>query len=278
MKTARPIAAAERAWLAAGGRDEGWHNLGLWQPGDAYATAAARLAQAVVHAVRAKPQARWLVVACGAGAELALALRSDAAHVLALDADPANAAAAAQMHASDARVQVQCLDVMADDVTHALPAASFDAVICIDAAYHLAPRKRWLHAMRRVLRGGGRIAFCDLVADMRPWPLPLVWHAVARGAGIDARDIVSQSAALARLGNAGFEDARAERLDDAVLGGFARFVRQQRSKQGSAGQRARATARAIGPCRAAGLGYAIFSATASAERTALSSRGTPSSA
>jgi MPBQ/MSBQ methyltransferase len=271
--------AAERALLAHGRADAGWHNLGLWQPGDHYDDAAARLALAVIAAARLQADARVLVVAFGAGGELGLLLQAGAASVLAIEVDAVNAAAAAQRHAGDPRITVQCADAMGID----LPRQAFDAVLCIDAAYHLAPRARWLGAMARCLRPGGRIAFCDLVADARPWPLPLLWQLAARGADIAAGEIVDGPAALARLQGCGFVDGAVQRLDDAVLGGFAHFVRQHSLRLGAAAgsaawRRPRATARAIGACRAGGLGYAIFSATASAERTALSSSGTPASA
>jgi hypothetical protein len=56
-----------------------------------------------------------------------------------------------------------------------------------------------------------------------------------------------------------------QRLDDDVLGGFARFVRLQSRGLGvdvlrPAWWPALITAASIGPCRAAGLGYALFSA------------------
>ena len=80
-----------------------------------------------------------------------------------------------------------------------------------------------------------------------------------------AEDLADEHDGAVRLGSAGFVDMHIERLDDAVLGGFARFVRQQASRLGAdawlAGWRRPAvTARLIPLCRAAGLGYALFSA------------------
>ena len=104
-------------------------------------------------------------------------------------------------------------------------------------------------------------------------------------------------AQMARLRSAGFADVQSLALDATVLDGFARHVRRQgplvaRTALHPDWRRPAVTARLIGPCRAAGLGYALLSgavpssaepmpravATASAERTALSSKGTPVSA
>jgi hypothetical protein len=101
---------------------------------------------------------------------------------------------------------------------------------------------------------------------MRPFMRPLLRQGAA-AAGIDFDDLVDPDAAVRRVAAAGFVDVRIERLDDAVLGGFARFVAMQTQRLGAdarrpAWRRPRATAALIGPARVAGLGYALLTATA----------------
>jgi hypothetical protein len=111
-----------------------------------------------------------------------------------------------------------------------------------------------------------------------------------------------------RLQALGFVDVQVQPLDAAVLSGFARYVRQQSDRVARTAwhpdwRRPALTARLIGPSQAAGLGYVLLSArkpfaadaqgelgaaskaastsapsaaaTSQAERTALSSSGTP---
>jgi SAM-dependent methyltransferase len=278
-------AGAERALLHRGGVDAAWGNLGLWLPlppgagaraaaPDAawpdYASAAAALARAVAVAAGLGPGQRVLAPGCGWGEEMALWVREfGVAHVLGIERD-AQRVLAAPGATPPAAVECRTGDALRPDVA----AASFDAVLCVDAAYHLAPRARWLGAMRRALRHGGRLAFTDLVLDragavpgVRALLLRPVLRLGAAAAGIDADDLVTPAAAAARLAAAGFADVRLERLDEPVLGGFVRFAAAQTRRLGPdasspAWRRVRATAALLGPCRAAGLGYALLSATA----------------
>jgi hypothetical protein len=109
--------------------------------------------------------------------------------------------------------------------------------------------------------------------------------------GVPLREILPLPAQQARLRRAGFVELQSMALDATVLDGFARHVRAQAPRVGRTlvhpdWRRPGLTARLIGPCRAAGLGYVLLSgeatpsdvATPRAEATALSSSGTPDSA
>lgn len=268
--------------LHADGQPGGWGNLGLWgeDPTD-YSGACTALAQAVAAVAGLRAGDRVLAVACGAGEELRLWQALGAAEVVAVEYDPA-LARAARSRAPGARV----IEGSGAALTQlGLPAGHFDRVLCVDAAYHLSPRPAFLQGAWALLRPGGTLACTDLVAE-RPRPL---LRAAAHLCGLDPADVlVSEDWQRQRLHAAGFADVRFERLDDAVLGGFVRFVRRRRVAPWR-WPRVAVTAALIGPCRAAGLGYAMLAAqrpletgasatqaaAASAERTALSSRGTP---
>ena len=285
-------AALQRQLLHRGGAPGHWGSLGLWPgaPGHHtpdetdYAGACRALALAVGHAAGLQPGSRVLSLACGAGDELLLwAGHFGAAQVLGVEIDPASADLAARQAAGTAAIQVLCRSALALPAELAL-AGPFDAIVCVDAAYHLAPRSAFLADALQRLRPGGRLAFCDLT--LRAGSSPLL-RAAARLCGVPAADLLPLPQQVQRLQALGFARVQARELDDPVLGGFARFVRRQAASQRlrpwQAGWRAAATTAAlVGPCRAAGLGYALLSAsrpaTTSAERTALSSSGTPACA
>jgi SAM-dependent methyltransferase len=163
-----------------------------------------------------------------------------------------------------------------------LPPGSFDAVVCVDAAYHLRPRSTFLQGAFTLLRPGGRLAYTDLLiddegphevsaADTSPPQKGSAWRSVvlrasARACGLSAEDLAGPHAQLQRLRAQGFIDPSLQRLDAEVLDGFARHVRRQSQRHGlsawqAAWRRPAITARLIAPCRAAGLGYALIAAT-----------------
>lgn len=254
-----PRVADETARLHAGGRQAAWGNLGLWRDAaDDYAGACEALARAVAEAAALRPGDRVLALACGAGEELALWREAyRAGRLVGLEADAARASAAA--------ARVPGADVRVGPVAALLPALprQFDAVLCVDAAYHLGPRPALYRGVAGVLVPGGRLAFTDLVLDRAPSPL---LAAAARLAGVPAADLADLPTQVARLRAAGFAEVVATRLDEPVLGGFVRFARVQARRFGwhawhPGWRRVALTARLVGPCRRAGLGYALLAAT-----------------
>lgn len=260
---------AERALLHRGGRRGTWGSLGLWHEGDEdYAVACEALATAVGQAAGVQAGDRVLSVACGAGDELLLwLLHFGAAHALGVELDPMLVRAAERLTASHpGGVALRAGSGTALSSLGLLP-QSFDRVLCVDAAYHLRPRLAFLQGAWSLLRSGGCLAYTDLCLDSvgAPWRAPLVRNA-ARLCGVAARELQSPADQAARLQQLGFEDVQVQRLDEPVLGGFARYVNQQgrrisRTAWHPDWRRPGLTARLIGPCRAAGLGYVLLAAT-----------------
>ena len=229
----RQTRATETRLLHQGGRSATWGNLGLW-PADDYASACEALARRVGNAAALVPGQRVLSPACGSGDELVLWRQ---------------AFGVAQAEGTERN-------------TGPPPPGPFDAVVCVDAAYHFSPRAEWLAQAWAQLRPGGHLAFTDLVLDR---PAGWLLRAAARLCGLAPGDLVTDTHRLRQLQAAGFESARVERLDAAVLAGFVAFEQAQRQCLGAAARgagwrRVRVTARLIPACRAAGLGYALFSA------------------
>lgn len=264
----RTVPLTTQSLLHRGGPLSGWGNLGLWAGASHYAEACVALADAVAAAGALAPGQRVLSLACGAGEELLHWVhRHAAATAVGIEADRALAASARQ-RAAQAGLVAQCRVVVQPALAWATQRSvadgRFDVALCVDAAYHLSPRKALFKQMRRLLVPGGRLAFTDLVLEGRG-PRPAVLRMAARLCGVPLADLVSVDERLRQLRDAGFVDVQAQRLDDEVLGGFARFAGTQRAQLGlhawhPAWARAGLTARLIAPCRRAGLGYALFSA------------------
>jgi microcystin synthetase protein McyJ len=250
---------AERALLHRGGRRGTWGNLGLWPGGEAdYAEACTALAHAVARAAGLGAGDVVLDLACGAGDELLLWLdHYGAARVHAIELDPLLARAASQRVGE--RAAVVCGSALLRPAQ-----ALFDRVVCVDAAYHLQPRSAFLQAAWHALKPGGTLAYTDLT--LRPGARQSAWlRAAARLAGVAPQELLGPAAQVQRLLDHGFVDVAMQPLDDAVLGGFARFVRAQgprvaRTLLHRDWRRVGLTAALIGPCRRAGLGYGLFAA------------------
>jgi SAM-dependent methyltransferase len=247
----------QRALLHRHGTPGTWGNLGCW-PAPDYAAACTALARRVGQAARLGPGQRVCSLACGAGDELWLWVREfGVAHASGTDRD----AQALALAGEDPRIALRSADGRRLGFPPASP-GGFDAVLCVDAAYHLSPRRDFIDGAWQALRPGGWLAFTDLVVDgPRAWTL----RGAARLCGVPVDDLGPASARLSQLAQAGFTQASAERLDDAVLGGFVDFVRTQRRRlgpdaRGPGWRRVAVTAALVGPCRAAGLGYALFAA------------------
>ena len=294
---------AERALLHRGGRRGTWGSLGLWHDGeDDYASACEALALAVGRAAAVQRGDSVLSVACGAGDELLLWRQHfGAASVLGVELDPLLVRAAEKLcavrHVGVALPDGVMPDVVMPGVTlpgltlHqgsgtrlqalGLQPQSFDRVLCVDAAYHLRPRAAFLQGALALLRQGGRMAYTDLCLDsLGPsWRAPLV-RSAARLCGLAADELLSPAEQAARLQQLGFEDVQVQRLDEPVLGGFARYVVQQgrrisRTAWHPDWRRPGLTASLIGPCRAAGLGYVLVAGTRAATDPAAVSPSNP---
>lgn len=247
----------ERRLLHAGAADTGWHNLGRWAPGDDYAGAARRLGDAVGTAAGVSSGARVLDLACGAGASLRMWRDDFDAGVVVgveLDADAVGEARAAC--AGDPVIEVRRGDARDAE---ARDDGAFDAVVCVDAAYHL-PLPALATRAARALRPGGGLGLSTLVRPDGSSALARAGMAAgARLCGVASGQPASAAELARALEAAGFVDIDVSRVDDEVLGGFRRYVEQLDLRWRDAdARRVLATAALID--QLAGLGYAVVRA------------------
>ena len=270
---------AECALLHRGGRRGTWGSLGLWSGDEEdYALACQALASAVGRAAGLQPGDHVLSLACGAGDELLLWLQAfGVARVTGVECDALRVQAARKLLAARApglapgaatvvEGAALALPALGLQAVHGAAATAVDRVVCVDGAYHLRPRADFLRAAWAALRPGGTLAYTDLslVEQAPPWCRALLQGA-ARLCGLDGDELASAATQQQRLQTLGFVDVQVQTLDAAVLGGFARYVRQQSGRVARTAwhpdwRRPALTARLIGPSQAAGLGYVLLCA------------------
>jgi SAM-dependent methyltransferase len=252
----------ESSLLHRGGPAGTWGSLGLWTNDRHYADACRALAVRVGTAAAIGPGDRVLGLACGAGDDLCLWVEHFAArHATGIEIDARLAArASARCEAlAPARFTVLARSALA---ARDLPEHSYDRVVCVDAAYHMAPRTAFLSAARHCLRHGGTLAYTDLTVARRPGA---ALRAAARACGVAPDELAAPEDQAARLARAGFDAIRIESLDAQVLAGFSEFALRQTRLLGADAlrlgwRRPLATALLIRALRGSGLGYALLSA------------------
>jgi SAM-dependent methyltransferase len=124
------------------------------------ASAQQRLVRNAVALLAPRPGERILEVACGRGqGSFYLAAAHPDAEVVAIDLLEANVAVAQILFSGLRNLSYQT----GDAGKLGFEAASFDGVLCLEAAFHFPDRRRFLTEVARVLRPGGRFVLVDFV-------------------------------------------------------------------------------------------------------------------
>ena len=212
-----------------------WSNLGFWQVhttkrSNDYINACQHLAYIVGDAAQLSSTDKLLDLGCGQGASLQYWCEAFAVkHITAFELQTAciekiKQAALPQL---DAIYQASFSQLP-------LPAAqlknTFDAVVCVDAAYH-ASLSDFLAVNQAALKPDGRMAFTTLI---RPTHFvqtgrvgQLVKHCFLKLVCIPQQPSNTEIKVRELLGSFNFTDIQIEHLDNGVLNGFAQYIKQQ---------------------------------------------------
>lgn len=242
-----------------------WANLGDWSTATHYTDACRDLAQRVGTSAALCSDDRVLDLACGHGASLALwPAAFGVRRVCGLEFQ---SRCVERIRAQAPAALERVVPGRFDTLPSPFAGQAFDAVVCVDAAYHARSLADFAAFAAQHLRVQGRFAFTTLLAPEHTPPSPLMRLVLAR-AGIPAASVLPGTALPAVLAAQGFSDIRVESLDAAVLQGFATFVPRRRREiswrqRASAGWlKIEATARLCRSVHASGtLHYALVGAT-----------------
>ena len=137
--------------------DSGFYNFGYWDGGaKSQREASEALVDELVGRISNKT-GRILDVACGPGASTRQLLRTYAPeNVIAINISE-NQLAAARERAPG------CAFLLMDAAQLGFAEEQFDAVMCIEAAFHFNTRDRFLREVLRVLKPGGTLVLTDML-------------------------------------------------------------------------------------------------------------------
>lgn len=193
----------------------GYSNYGYWNEGTACPREASdnlvdRLLEKVPDRV-----GQVLDVACGAGGTTRrLAERFGASNVTAI-----NISSYQLERTSKAAPGVNTLLMSATNLSFA--PASFDAIVCVEAAFHFDTREQFFHQAYRALKPGGHLVLSDVLlvasdvpADSWVYPIPVA-------------NLVSASTYKYQLSLTGFEAAAIESARKSTWESFAKYVATQ---------------------------------------------------
>jgi MPBQ/MSBQ methyltransferase len=192
--------------------DSGFYNFGYW---DTHAKSQREASEALVDQLVSRIPNKGgsiLDVACGPGASTRQLMRSYASGMItAINISEAQIAAARKRAPG-------CAFLLMDATQLDFPDAQFDAVMCVEAAFHFNTRDTFLREAWRVLKPGGSLVLSDML--FRGFLKPFGDYGQVPRTNF-VPDIATYRA---RMETAGFEGVNVQDATQACLGGFRRHL------------------------------------------------------
>ncbi|WOE31004.1 MULTISPECIES: class I SAM-dependent methyltransferase [unclassified Acinetobacter] len=203
-----------------------WSNLGFWHHSQHYGEAAEKLADHLAQCIKLNSQDRVLDLGSGYGASLLYWQKNyQITEMTSVELQPL--CVEKIQHYFNHSVAVYCDSYLNLKSLHFKK--KFDAVICIDSAYH-SPLNLFLEAVHSVLAPNARIGFHYLVLSQN-WCNASLWKkyqykCLLKTADIELQNLTSIDELQSKLQQFNFKNVTVIDLSDAVLLGFAEYIEQ----------------------------------------------------
>ncbi|TCB65527.1 SAM-dependent methyltransferase [Acinetobacter sp. ANC 4178] len=205
-----------------------WSNLGYWSEiNQTYPEACRALADHLAHSVQLTASDHLLDLGCGQGASLLhWQQQYQVQHIEAVELQPK---CVQQIQTAIPKLKaIHCHSFL--NLKNISFQQAFDVVLCIDAAYH-SSLNSFLNSVTCVLNLKGRLGFHSLILSPEFLNLNAVEKMqlalLLKAADVNLKDLLDEVAVQQQLAQAGFEHIQIEDFSEPVLGGFARYIRQQ---------------------------------------------------
>jgi len=217
-----------------------WCNLGLWTTATSFRAACADLARLLGRAASLGAGDEVLDVGVGYGDQVNLWLDEfGVGRVVAVESSPAVLAAASNALADRPAVTVVHADACQLFASALASApASFDAVLCLDCAYHFKTRASFITSVAPLLRPAGRFAAIDLLPTDSPgrWGLGrLAQGLVALAVGIPRGNLYGAAEYAAMLRANGLVDVAIRPVAAAVFAPLGAYAAAQKRRLRASG-------------------------------------------
>lgn len=211
--------------LTANAQDWHWNNLGYWADSADYGQACQALARLHGQAAQLQAGQHILELACGYGAAFELWKNTfNINKISALEYRP-QCVSHIKHHGLTSAIYVGRFDY---PLPSPLNATTYDAVLCVDAAYHAQSLAQFLAVITPALKSGGRFAFSTLILadDYASFPLNkrIIAQSLLRLANISQASVLSAAQIKHLAAQQQFSDLTIQPLNQPVFLGFADWV------------------------------------------------------